>query len=104
PAYDARAAAGQAQDDLRQLEHRALFRVADVDRPVDVAFHHPHEAVDRVLDVAEAARLLAVTVDRERIAAQRLDDEVADDTAVARRQARAGAVEEGGRTGRTTPP
>ena len=45
-------------------------------------------------DVAEAARLRAVAVDRERLAAQRLHDEVRDDAAVARPHARAVGVED----------
>src|SRR5205085_11015047 len=53
-----------------------------------------HEPFDGVVDVAEAARLLAVAVDGERVAAQRLDDEVAHHPAVTRRQARAVAVEQ----------
>src|SRR5581483_11294946 len=62
----------QALDRLRQLEQRALLGVADVDGQVLVALREQHDAADQVVDVAEAARLRAVAVDRERLARERL--------------------------------
>ena len=72
------------------------MRVADVHRPGEVGrrVHQPHHGVDEVVDVAERARLLAVAVDGDRLAAQRLDDEVADHAAVVRVHARAVGVED----------
>src|SRR5262245_10342318 len=88
-----RAAACEAQHQLGQLEHRVLDRAADVQRPFDLAVHQAPDRLDGVVDVAEAARLLAVAVYGERLVAQRLHDEVADHAAVARPQARPIAVE-----------
>ena len=51
-------------------------------------------AVDQVVDVAERAGLAAVAVDRDRLAAQRLDDEVADHPAVVGVHPRAVGVED----------
>ena len=52
--------------------------------------HHAQEAIDEVIDEAERPRLLAVTVDREGLAAQCLGDEVRDEAAI--HGVRAGAV------------
>ena len=68
-----------------ELQHGHLARVADVHRRRLVAPEEAEDALDQVGDVAEAARLRAVAVDRERLAAQRLRDEVRDDAAVVRR-------------------
>ena len=56
--------------------------------------HQPHEALDQVVDVAERARLRAVAVDRDRLAVQRLDDEVRHHAAVVGVHARAVGVED----------
>ena len=56
--------------------------------------HHPHEAFDQVVDIAETAGLAAVAVDGDVLAAQRLDDEVAHHPAVVRMHARAVGVED----------
>ena len=56
--------------------------------------HEAHQAVDQIVDVAERPRLAAVAVDRDRLARQRLDDEVGDDAAVVGVHARAVGVED----------
>ena len=54
------------------------------------------DAVHLVGDVGEAARLRAVAVERDRLAAERLEDEVGDDSPVVRMHARAVGVEDAG--------
>ena len=56
--------------------------------------HQPHEPVDQIVDVAERAGLAALAVDRDVLAAQRLDDEVGHHAAVVRVHARAVGVED----------
>ncbi len=68
----------QTDDRLRQLPDRDLVRVAEVERAgrlVGLA-HEAHDALDQIVDVAERAGLVALAVDRDRLAGQRLHDEV----------------------------
>ena len=73
---------------------RDLVRVAEVDRLVEVGEQQPVDALDQVGDVAEAARLRAVAVDGERLAAQRLAHEVRQHPAVVEPHALAVGVED----------
>ena len=57
-------------------------------------FHQPHERVDHVVDVTERTRLPAVAEDRDRLVAQRLDDESGDHAAVGRMHVGAVGVED----------
>ena len=57
------------------------------------------DAIDEIGDVAEAARLRAVAVDGERLAAQRLHHEVGDDAAVVGLETRAVGVEDADQVG-----
>ena len=79
---------------LGELAHRVLVGVADVAR-IAVALHEELvDPLDLVRHVAEAARLRAVAVERDRLVAQRLHDEVRHDAPVARTHARAVRVED----------
>ena len=71
-------APGQTDDPLRELEESHLLRVADVDGVVDVGLHQAPDALDEVRHVLEGPGLGAVAVDRDRLAAKRLADEVRD--------------------------
>jgi hypothetical protein len=57
------------QNGLRALQNRELHRVSNVDREVLLALRQAHDALDQIVDVTEAARLLAVAVDGQRFAA-----------------------------------
>ena len=70
---------------LRELEHRHLvIGVADVDRQVLVARREQVEPADQVVDVAERPRLRAVAEDGERLALERLVEELDGRAAVVR--------------------
>ena len=75
-------------------QHRELARVADVDRPGEVGGGEPEDAVDQVVDVADAAGLRAVAGHRDRLAGQRLPDEGRDGPAVVRPHPRPVRVED----------
>ena len=60
----------------RELEQRELLRVADVDGQVLADSASSDEPADQVVDVAEAPRLRAVAEHRQRLALERLADEV----------------------------
>src|SRR5207302_9466764 len=86
----------QRQHALCELADRDAFGRADVeDLPGYVArVHQPGERANRVLHVAEAARLRAVPVDLERTACERGLDESRDDHAVLAALTRTDRVEE----------
>src|SRR6266446_567582 len=63
-------AAGQLQNFLGKIENAQFVRIAEVDRLVEVGKEQAIDALDEVADEAEAARLRAVAVDRQRLAAQ----------------------------------
>jgi hypothetical protein len=84
----------EATDLVRKVEDRLLVRVADVDGRGVVGIHELDEAADEVRDLLEGARLRALALNRERLALERLDDEVRDDAAVVRVHARAKRVED----------
>ena len=69
---------GQPHRQLGQFPHRDLGRIADIQRPRHfvIAAHQPHQPVDQVIDVAERPCLPAVPIDGDRLAAQRLYDEI----------------------------
>src|SRR5262249_7763923 len=60
---------------LGKFENGHLARVAQIDRVSLVRRRQPYETVDEIAHVAKAARLRSVTIDGERLAAQRLVDE-----------------------------
>lgn len=79
-----------------QMKHRHLVRVAEIDRPGEVAraVHQGDQAVDHVVDETEAAGLCPVFADGDRLVPQGLDDEIADDTPIVLIHARAVCVED----------
>jgi len=81
---------------VRELGDGRLDRVADIDGAGDVVRrrHQTDPAFDQVVDVAEGAGLAAITVERDRIAPQCLDDEVRHDAPVIWMHARAIGVED----------
>ena len=92
---DPGAAPRELEDLFGQLEDGELAGIAQVDRADEpVGVHQPDERLDEVRDVAEGARLAAVPVDRQGLALEGLDDEVADDPAVVDGHARPVGVED----------
>ncbi len=63
---DLRARLGHLEHGLGELQQRELVGVADVDRRVDIGLGKADDAADQVVDVTEAARLLAVAEDGQR--------------------------------------
>jgi hypothetical protein len=62
--------------------------------PLCLGAQEPDDALDQIGHVAEAPRLRAVAVDRHRLAAQSLRDEVRDDAPVVQPHPRAVRVED----------
>lgn len=93
---DAGAGAGEPDDRLGERADLVLPGVSQVEgadqvvRPV----HHPHQALDHVVDVAEGAGLGAVAVDGDGVVPKGLEDEAADHPAVRRVHVRAVGVED----------
>ena len=75
-------------------EDREFVVVADVDRCGQLRVEQGEEAADLVVDVGERACLAAVAEDRDRLASQRLDEEVRDGASVVRAHPRAVGVED----------
>ena len=96
--YDAGLRARQLEHGLSQLEHGELAGIAEIDRACDVVFgiHQADEAVDQVGDIAEAAGLLSVAIERDVFAAQGLHDEIGDNPAIIRMHAWPISVEDPG--------
>jgi hypothetical protein len=89
--------AAQRRDLVRQLPDRELARVAEVHGIVDtVGLHQPDQPADQVVHVAEGAGLLALPVNGERLAAQRLHDEIRDHPPIRFRHPRPVGVEDPG--------
>ena len=61
---------------------------------VAVAFHQQFEPVEQIVDIAEGAGLRAVSIDCDRLVAQRLHDEVGHHATVVLQHARAIGVED----------
>ena len=92
--HDGRRRPRQLDDQLGELLHGVLVRVADVGG-ICVAVHEQLvDPIHLVRGIAEAARLRAIAVDGERLARQRLHDEIGDDATVARPHAGAIRVED----------
>ena len=60
---------------LRAFQNRELFGIAEIDGKMFLAARQAHDPFDQIVDIAEAARLAAVAVDGQRLAAQRLHHE-----------------------------
>src|SRR3989344_8062159 len=81
---------------MRELKHRELAWITDVNWPgsIRTSRHHANHGLDKVVNIAEAARLLSIAVDGYIFAAQRLHDEVAYDSPVLWIHARAVGVKD----------
>ena len=86
----------QVDDGVGEFANGELVGIAKVDRPREFGpcIHHPQKAFDEVIDIAERARLLAIAVDSDGFALQRLDDEIGDDAPVIGMHPRAIGVED----------
>src|SRR5574340_410176 len=68
---------------MRQIQNRKLNRISEVDWAREILIiHHPHHALDHIVDITERASLSAVPVYRYVLAPKGLDDKVAYDPAV----------------------
>src|SRR5262249_49899318 len=94
PKLDGALRPGQLADLPGELQDGHLAGVAQVDRLVEIGRQQLLDPVDQVVDVAEAPRLRAVAVHRDRLAAQRLAHEVRQGAAVVEPHARAVGVED----------
>ena len=63
-------------DALGELQNRDLLRVADVCRQMLIRHHQPVDPLDQVGNVTEAARLLSIPINRQRLADERLINKV----------------------------
>src|SRR5262245_41226363 len=64
---DRAAGAREGANLLGELQNRHLVRVAEIHRLVEVGLEQTPDSLDEVADVAEAACLRAVAVDRQRL-------------------------------------
>lgn len=77
-----------------QLEHGELTRVAKVHRTDNLLLlHEAHESLDEIVDIAEGAGLGTLTVNREILTLQGLNDEVGDDASIVWKHARTVGIE-----------
>ena len=76
--------AGQPDDPLGELEHREFVRISGIHRTGEIVFgrHHAYHRLDQVVHILEAPGLSAVAIDRDALAAKRLNDEIRDDPSV----------------------
>src|SRR5208282_6366711 len=79
---------------LRALQDGELTGVADVGRFVLVGLRQRENSRDLIADIAEAAGLRTVAVNREVFARQRLPHEVRDDAAIVKLQPRTVGIED----------
>src|SRR6516225_2791936 len=75
---DSRRRTDQCNDRLREFANRKLFWIPEIKGPNDVirGFHQSHEAIDKIIYVAERARLAAIAVDGDVLVLECLDDEI----------------------------
>ena len=90
---DRRRRADDQQHERREVGDSEFVGIAQVDRAALGRVDHCDDAADQVIDITEAARLLAIPVDRYRVAGECLADEVGDDPAVVGAHTRAVGVE-----------
>ena len=89
-----RVRAGHPEHQPREVSDGELLWVAQVHRAVLGAVDHAHDAADEVIDIAETTRLAAVAINSQRVAIQRLGDEVRDNAAVPGTHPRAVRIED----------
>lgn len=82
--HQLRLRAGQLEHLLGEFLDRKLVWIAEINWTGEFGarVHHPQEAVDEIIDVAERASLLTVPVDGDRLTLQGLDDEVRDNPTI----------------------
>src|SRR5439155_19723117 len=83
----------ELDDHVGKIEHGVFAWIADVGWPVVTPIIETEDAVDLVVDEAKASCLAAVTIDRDRLAVERLHDEVRHHATVARPHTRSVCVE-----------
>ena len=81
--------AQERADALRKLQNCDLLGVADIGRLVFFRHHQPVYALDQIRDVAETARLPAVSIDGDGLAGERLVHEVRQGAAIVEAHPRA---------------
>mmetsp|Transcript_3626 Transcript_3626/g.8387 ORF Transcript_3626/g.8387 Transcript_3626/m.8387 type:complete len:204 (+) Transcript_3626:117-728(+) len=79
---DLRIGLGHCLNLLRKVLDAVFVGIAKVDRPVVWAVHELHQTLDEVRHILKGPRLGPVAVDGNVLPLQRLDDEIAHDTAV----------------------
>ena len=96
PMLDRRLGARHLGHHPREIPDREFLGIADVHgaRHVVGRLHHGDHGVHQIVHVAEGARLLALAVDRDRLSAERLGDEVRHHAAVVRLHPRPVGVED----------
>src|SRR5690606_31736500 len=87
-------AAGELDDLPREVENRDLVGVYDVDGVGHIAEEQAIDALHRIVDVLEGSRLIALAVDGERLAMQRLIHESRQRPAIVEPHARSKRVED----------
>ncbi len=86
--------AKKALDSLGKLKQSDLVGIAEVDRLALIGEQQSIQAIDEIVDVAEAARLRAVAVHRERTPVTGLRKKSGDDTTVVELHAGAVGIED----------
>ena len=63
---------------IREFANRKLFWIPEIKGPNDIIrrFHQSHEAVDKIIYVAESARLAAIAIDGDVLVLECLDDKI----------------------------
>ena len=68
-----------------KLQHGELTGISNIDRTADTfCLHEADKTFDKVVNIAKAASLAAIAINRQIVPAKRLNDEVRDDTAIIR--------------------
>ena len=91
-----RRASRVARNGVRQFQHGELMRIAHIHRAREflARIHHQSETCNQVVHVAERTRLRSITKDRQRLATNRLPNEIADYTPVVGMHARPVGIED----------
>src|SRR5262249_11046687 len=86
----------QPNDLLGKLADREFARISEVDRSCEAGgrVHQSNKTAHGIIDIAEGSRLRAIAEQRDRLALQRLHDEVRNDAPVVRVHARPVRVED----------
>ena len=85
---------GHIENGPGTLFNRELARVANVHRKMLIGTREQEDALDQVVDIAEASCLFPVAINGQRLAAQCLHHEVRDHAPIVRMQPRSICVED----------